>query len=60
MKIKLRRGQDGFGNTPVSRSQKAEDDPAKEIKRKKKKTFYFILVFQMTNNPGYSMNAPDM
>lgn len=59
MKIKLRRGQDGFGNTPVSRSQKAEDDPAKEIKRKKK-TFYFILVFQMTNNPGYSMNAPDM
>lgn len=28
--------------------------------KEKKKTFYFILVFQMTNNPGYSMNAPDM
>lgn len=46
MKIKLRRGQDGFGNTPVSRSQKAEDDPAKEIKRKKKKLSILYLYFK--------------
>lgn len=43
---------------PALRHRKVKADPA--MKTERKKTLYFILIFQMINDPGYSMKEPGM